>query len=119
MQPRSFRVEIRIALIEPMTSSTNSSTSLGQLLASARFARDQSGSSAILATASNPCQSQHERSGFSTLRLESIGGRSHEGLHSKRLLEHFKKQFYGPALLIDGSNRGSRSRQLVGQKYQK
>jgi hypothetical protein len=41
MQPRSFRVEIRIALIEPMTSSTNSSTSLGQLLASARFARDQ------------------------------------------------------------------------------
>ena len=41
MQPRSFRVELRIALIEPMTSSTNSSTSFGQLLASARFARDQ------------------------------------------------------------------------------
>jgi hypothetical protein len=41
MLPRSFRGEVRIALIEPITSSTKSSTSLGQLLASARFTRDQ------------------------------------------------------------------------------
>jgi hypothetical protein len=41
MQPRSFWREVRILLIEPMTSSTNSSRSLGQRLASARFARDQ------------------------------------------------------------------------------
>jgi hypothetical protein len=47
MQTRSFRVEVRFALIEPMTSSTNSSTSLGQLLASARFAKDQAPSSAV------------------------------------------------------------------------
>jgi hypothetical protein len=48
MQPRSFRVEIRIALIEPVTSSTNSSRSLGQLLASARFARDQTPSCSLV-----------------------------------------------------------------------
>ena len=41
MQPRSFAGELRIPLIERMMSSINSSTSLGQLLASSRLARDQ------------------------------------------------------------------------------
>ena len=47
MQPRSLRVEIRLRLIERMMSSTSSATSLGQLLARARFARDQTPSSGL------------------------------------------------------------------------
>ena len=45
MQPRSFSGEERMPSMERRTSSINSSTSLGQLLASSRLARDQTPSS--------------------------------------------------------------------------
>jgi hypothetical protein len=47
MQPRNFWRELGISLIEPMTSATSSYRSSGQLLASARFARDQTPSSEL------------------------------------------------------------------------
>ncbi len=47
MHPRSFRGEVRIRSIEPMMSSSNSSTSFGQLLASFRLAKDQTPSSGL------------------------------------------------------------------------
>ena len=48
MQPRSFAGKLRIPLIERMMSSISSSTSLGQLLASSRLARDQTPSSGLI-----------------------------------------------------------------------
>ena len=47
MQPRSLSGEVRIPLIERMTSSINSSTSIGQPLASSRLASDQTPSSGL------------------------------------------------------------------------
>ena len=45
MQPRSFAGQLRMTSMELRTFSINSSTSLGQLLARSRLARDQTPSS--------------------------------------------------------------------------
>jgi hypothetical protein len=47
MQPRSFAGELRIASMEPRISPISSSTSLGQLFASSRLAKDQTPSSGL------------------------------------------------------------------------
>ena len=47
IHPRSFWVELQIPLIDWIASSTNCSRSLGQLLASVRFAKDQTPSSGL------------------------------------------------------------------------
>ena len=47
MQPRSLVGDVRMPLMERMTSSINSSTSSGQLLASSRLASDQTPSSGL------------------------------------------------------------------------